>query len=560
MLETETAIDPDPGVTSRITQTYLREKQLLALHSQEGFEEHLPESELELSREFLSRFIRHIVKRNPKNPEFSTRKAIRFMEAMLSPVFETKTVSEMVEEEFARVESRKDRSTVGLVGRSFLPGILAEIITQEDEFISTPLSNTGKGGEVMYHYEEGTFLPNGADYISVEANRLLSFFDESKPSRLSEVNSLIRITNAVDQERMNNRAMELVNCLNGMLDWKSGSLIPHDPKYLCTFQIKSKFDPEAKSPRLDEFFETVFNADAIDLVEEFIGYLLLPTSQFQKCFIALGPGGNGKSTFLTILENFLGKASLSFESLHELSTSIFSRANLLDSIGNFHHEVSSQMLEGSSVFKSLVSGDTISAQFKHKNAFTFTPFARLVFAANEFPTCRDSTDAYYQRLIFVEFKKVFRGTSEEIPNFAEKVCEDPEFCAALFNRALTGLKRLMKNGKFSPCASSDKLLESHKLHNSSSLQMFVEEALDFGAHLSVIQSDLHPAYMDFCKEVKKEATGRNRFLEELKAYPGITPGRAHTSTREDTLKGIGWKPEFDSSRMPGRESAYGSRF
>ena len=103
----------------------------------------------------------------------------------------------------------------------------------------------------------------------------------------------------------------------------------------------------------------------------------------------------------------------------------------------------------------------------------------------------------------------------------------------------------MKRGKFSASASSQRLLESHKEHNASSLQMFVQEAFVFGENLSVKRSSIHPAYIEFCEKVRKKATGRNKFLVELEALPGITKGRGAPPMRDEIFNGIGWNPEFE---------------
>ena len=356
---------------------------------------------------------------------------------------------------------------------------------------------------------------------------------------------------------MNPQAMDLINCLNGMVEWRTGELKPHDSKYLSTFQINSIYDPGAKSDLLDDFFSSVFNEDAIMMVEEFIGYLLIPSSQFHKSFICLGPGGNGKSTFLTILENFLGARSLSFESLHELQTNTFSRANLLDKIANIHHEVSSQMLESTGIFKSLVSGDTISAQFKHQNSFTFTPYARLLFAANEFPRSQDQTDAYYQRLMFVEFPKVFRGSTDEISDFAGKATSDPVFCSALLNRALQGLCRLIERGKFSPCGSSEKLVEEYRKSNANSTQAFMAEAFDFGPNFLVKRGEVYDIYSEWAERVGMGVKGRNKFLAEIKCmgYAEVREG----VNRDWCFQGMQWKPEFNPTGLANKVADYGKQ-
>jgi len=322
-----------------------------------------------------------------------------------------------------------------------------------------------------------------------------------------------------------------------------GELLNHDPSYRCTFQVNSLYDPGVKSQMLDDFFNSVFHPDAIQLVEEFIGYLLLPTSQFQKVFIAIGPGGNGKSTFLSILENFLGKSSISFESLHDLSGNVFSRANLLDKICNISHEVGNSVVESTGILKSLSSGDTISAQMKHQDAFVFTPFARLLFATNEFPYTEDQTEAFYQRLIFVEFPKCFRGSGEEIPDFAKKACADPEFTSSLLNRALMGLCRVMDRGEFTYSESSERKKREYMAGNEASAQSFLKENFDFDAGSFTKRSEIFDPYKSFADSLSVTPLGRNKFYALVGSFPGISQGRENSTQRSEGFWGIRWKPE-----------------
>ena len=49
----------------------------------------------------------------------------------------------------------------------------------------------------------------------------------------------------------------LLNCLNGVVDLQTGKLYPLDPKYLITQQCRAFFDPNAKSPLVDNFFKAI---------------------------------------------------------------------------------------------------------------------------------------------------------------------------------------------------------------------------------------------------------------------------------------------------------------
>jgi hypothetical protein len=59
-------------------------------------------------------------------------------------------------------------------------------------------------------------------------------------------------------------------------------------------------------------------------------------------------------------------------------------------------EMASQAANGAK-FKALWAGDTLVAEYKFKDSFEFTPYARLVFSANHPPRSADSSHAFFRR-------------------------------------------------------------------------------------------------------------------------------------------------------------------
>ena len=61
----------------------------------------------------------------------------------------------------------------------------------------------------------------------------------------------------------------------------------------------------------------------------------------------------------------------------------------------------------------LVSGDSITAERKFEQPFTFRNYAKLIFSANEIPASDDKTDAFYRIQIIFHFDKKFQYGSED---------------------------------------------------------------------------------------------------------------------------------------------------
>lgn len=399
----------------------------------------------------------------------------------------------------------------------FLPEELARYICSQRKIIATPIGDDYKG-VTLYVYREGVYRSKLGSSIETEVRDALA--RDAKPDRINQVLDLIHRAQKIDYDEINPLACELVNVQNGMLDWRTGVIVPHDPKYLSTIQISAEFVPDAKCEALDKFFTDVFPPDCVALAEEFVGYLLIPDTRLQKAFIAVGAGGNGKGTFLKILTALLGKENVSALDIHTLEDDKFATASLVGKLANVHHDLSRKQLESTSRFKTLVSGDPISGEKKFKDGFTFRPFARLVFSANEFPRSEDKTNAYFRRLIFVEFPNNFSGAASEVLDFDKVLTKTPGFMSALLNRGVAGLRRVIGSGRFSTSETSTRTIEQYKRECNSAYD-FIQEFCHPEEWGWVPRQQMYQKYDGWCKDNGLKPMSSKNFVNGIRDTKGI---------------------------------------
>ena len=419
----------------------------------------------------------------------------------------------------------------------FKPSIMADHFIKEYSLIATPIGDGGRGTR-LYRYDNGQYRGGAETLVAKETDRVLSLASCSTPHRIDQVIQLLLIRTAIEYDKVNGRGNDLINCKNGMVDWRTGKILPHDPAHLSITQVRADYDPQAKSPELDDFFNQIFRPDCIDLVEEFIGYLLLPYTAFHKSFVAVGSGGNGKGTFLKILENLIGTESVSKIPIHAFEENRFAASGLFGKLVNLYHDLDPKILQSTGKFKCLVSGDPIEAERKFKDMFSFVPFARLVFSANEFPRSLDKTEAYFDRLIFVEFPNRFRGTEKCILNYDDILCNKKGFMSALLNRALTGLMRLMDNGRFSIPESSKKILETYKRECSSAYD-FVKEFTQPNPMGFIVRSQMYQTYRSWCADSGVKPMSNRNFYKAVRET-GAKDSRSPDLKRKEGFSGIDW--------------------
>lgn len=378
-------------------------------------------------------------------------------------------------------------------------------------------------GQTLYLYEDGVYKPSGAESVRKESSNLLKW--EFRKRRVEETIYYIETKTMFPLDELN-KYIGLINVKNGLLEWRTGKLLPHDPNYKCTVQLPVHYDPEATCPETDKFWGEIVPADCLPLLEEFIGYCMVPSTQLEKSFMLTGAGANGKSTFLNQLTCLIGKGNVSNVPLQELVEHRFKRAELLGKLVNIFADLESVMLKSSSYFKMITSGDQIDAERKYKDPFFFKPFARLVYSANEIPRSADKSQAYYRRWIIIPFPNSFMGHAAD-KNLITRLATDKEL-SGLLNRALAGLQRLVANHAFTEPKSTMAALETYKINNDS-VASFTKECCGIQPEFKVLKNHLYKTYEAWCEENGMRKVSSIKFNQRLQEVcPTIIENRVDT--------------------------------
>lgn len=238
--------------------------------------------------------------------------------------------------------------------------------------------------------------------------------------------------------------LDVLNLENGLLDLKTRELKPHTPDHLSMVQLPVRYDPEAKCLKCDAQVAETFPKDAVaaGVPEGIVGWFMRPDMSRQKAILLLGPGGTGKSTWLSWLGNFLGTNNISSASLQMLEQNRFASYQLIGKLANICADLPSEDLFSTSVFREITGKDGISVERKYHQPFTYFPFTRLIFSANDPPQSKDATDAFFDRWLVLEFMNIFRNTSREKDrSLLDAELAAPEELSGVLNKALKTLGR-----------------------------------------------------------------------------------------------------------------------
>jgi P4 family phage/plasmid primase-like protien len=309
---------------------------------------------------------------------------------------------------------------------------------------------------------------------------------------------------------------------NGMIDMDkviagtAPKIKPVDIAFFNEVVLPYDFSSKAKCPlwlqTLNDILPKTGKSDHRRLLlQEFMGYSLLLDCRFQKMMIMIGEGGNGKTTVTEVWEAVLGNDNVSDVPLEALGAE-YRLWSLKGKLANFSGELQylGKMHEG--LVKRVVSGETTETNRKHKPPAKFRPTAKLIVNTNDLPQIQDPTQGTWDRLFTMPFEVRIRGTEKEDKGRVEKLREE---LPGVFNWAVEGLRRLLKQGHFTHCQKCQALLDQHR-QESDTARLFVSACCEKQPGWVTFSVPLYQFYAHYCRVTGRKAVAETEFGRRLK--------------------------------------------
>ena len=360
---------------------------------------------------------------------------------------------------------------------------------------------------------------------------------------VSEVLGHIRRSTLISREQFN--APENLICLdNGILDINTMQINNHTDNIIFLNKIPVNYDSTIEFKAGKQFLNEVLNDDEnIKIIQEFIGYLLYKKHPFHKALMMVGGGANGKSTLINLIKTFLGFKNCTSIPLQRLDTDKFATSQMYGKLANLFADLPPRGLKETSIFKMLTGEDFIPAQRKFKDEFQFVNYAKQIFSANQVPKSMDDSDAFFRRWLPITFGKQFLEGKADVDML--KKITTPEELSGLLNWAIAGLKRLLKNKKFSSSKSIENVREEY-IRMSDSVGAFIMDKIDASPDEYVIKKDLYIEYTVYCRDRNYPIVSEIIFHKEILKQMRVEDFRAtdeRTGLRIYTWKGIKLRPK-----------------
>lgn len=399
-----------------------------------------------------------------------------------------------------------------------------QVKTLSEYVMSLNFFKTIDDNKRVYCYHSGIYKPDGDDVITKCVHELLG--DATKKHHVAEVIHYIQFATLVHRKDVMSDTTH-VNLLNGVYGIETDTLHDHSPDEMYITQIPVTYDKNATCEVLSKFITEIAHSYDVDTIYEFIGYCMIPDSTIQKAVMLVGDGSNGKSKLLNVIRMFIGNDNSSSESLHDLETDTYSKAELFGKLVNIFPDLASGMIFENSAFKMLTGDEgVIRAERKFEHPFSFKNTARLIFSANKLPPVPADNFAYFRRWVLLEFPNKFEGGDAD-KNILDKI-STPEQLSGLFNMAIIGLKRLMNNGDYTSSKPTGEIESMYRI-NSDHISAFEKECIVYSSD-DCLKHVLYEGYVKWCSLHEITAKAHPIFSKRFKKI-GYNSGRQSAGQR-----------------------------
>ena len=321
--------------------------------------------------------------------------------------------------------------------------------------------------------------------------------------------------NAFDNDQM------LLGTPNKLINLRNGEVHDPDPSKLISKLTGTSYHEGSDCPHFKQFLADIFEGDTdlITYVKRMSGYILTGEVPEQCLFIFIGDGANGKSTFLSILNQLLGdyaKTAASQTLIAKTNNSIGD--DLVDLMGARLISVT-ETEEGAALaeakIKLMTGGDKVKGRPLYGKFVEFPMTGKIILATNSLPQISNTDHGIWRRIKAIPFNRTFNA-DEQDKNLTKTLTKE---LPGILNWAIEGCLEWQKYGLNPPKVVLDQVSEYKT--EMDSITQFVDEVCELNQATSCSASRLYEAYRSYCQAVGSKCQSSSAFKKALNKLPNI---------------------------------------
>ena len=307
--------------------------------------------------------------------------------------------------------------------------------------------------------------------------------------------------------------LDRIHLQNGTYFLDERGFVPE--KELCLNRLPVEYQPDAPAPtKWLEFLDGLLIPEDILTLQEYLGYLLIPSTKAQKMLVMTGKGGEGKSRIGLLLKKLFGEASHS-ESILRIETNRFASANLEYKLVMVDDDLNMVALPETRNIKSIVTAeDRLCIERKNKQAVQGLLYVRFIcFGNGNLVAAHDDSDGFWRRQILITVKDRDPARVDN-PFLIEELSEE---LPGILLWMLEGLHRLLANRyQFTISERSIQNLEA-AMADSDNLTQFMQATayVRFKPDTEERSTYLYRAYTKWCEDNLESPVPQKKFSQFL---------------------------------------------
>lgn len=345
---------------------------------------------------------------------------------------------------------------------------------------------------------------------------------------------LLRLAQTLEELQINHRQFDQnpydLNCLNGIVDLRTGELRPHDRSALCTQMVPVNYDPDAYCKEWETFLHAIMlgNKSMVDYLQIASGYSFTGSPICAAFFFCYGQGHNGKSTLIETLLSIAGTYGTTTNKKHLMLKN--SESDASPGVAKLHRKRFASVSEvtpgdrlDEGTVKMLTGADSIAARFLHKNEVEFTPTHHLWGMGNEKPIISGTDEGIWRRIHLIPFEHHFATPDVGIK---ELFLYDTKAREGILAWLVRGAHIWYNNNK--TISKPQRVLDSNAEYRLEMdlIAQFIADRCIVGVDLFEDATPMFKAYQEFVKDMGHFPKSQTKFGTYLREH-GFTSRKSH---------------------------------
>lgn len=302
----------------------------------------------------------------------------------------------------------------------------------------------------------------------------------------------------------------LLNCQNGIIDLKTGKLLPHAPEYNITKIAGASYEPTYKFKLFDKFLKqiTCDDRDLATYFRDICGMASIGKVFHEGMCIFYGNGQNGKSTFVNTIRRVFGDYAWSISPEMLMVQKDGRQPMGIVQIDGKRFVAAMETEEGrrlsGAMLKQLASADPITGRDLYQKNRTFMPTHTLVLSTNFLPKISSTDVGTWRRIIVVPFKASI-PEAKQVKDFTNMLYEQDG--NAILSWIIDGARAFIANDyKVNVPKAVEETTKQYR-ESEDWLGNFIHECCELGDY-KVMGGELYDQYVEWC--LKNNETYKRR--------------------------------------------------